>query len=194
VKTSLKLRTLSTVERRLLMERDCNTCANHKQESLAKVGSKCWDCTGTTSLIHWEPIQPVIDIQKQVGEDLNAAFAASCGADPAFLAGYRAEYAELHGTDSEPDVLAATDFLQEAQELIGQRGTERDKPQGERSMAQAVAIFNAMTGLELSESQGWKFMVALKFARMSGGKFKLDDYLDAIGYTALLTESVVNEN
>lgn len=85
----------------------------------------------------------------------------------------------------------AADFLQKAAALITDRGKERDQEDGERSMSRCVNTFNAMTGHNLSEEDGWLFMVYLKHARMRGGKFKLDDYEDAIAYEALMTESAV---
>jgi hypothetical protein len=90
-------------------------------------------------------------------------------------------------------LLSAQDVLENAADLIGNRGKERDKPDGERSMARAVAILNAWKtpDTELTEEMGWAFMVCLKFARMEGGVFKLDDYLDATAYCALMTESAV---
>lgn len=45
----------------------------------------------------------------------------------------------------------------------------------------------------MSESEGWMFMMALKMARMTGGEFRLDDYLDLVGYGVLLTECVTEE-
>lgn len=87
--------------------------------------------------------------------------------------------------------LSAQDILGNASHLVQNRGAERDKSDGERSMSRAVNIFNAWKGTELTEEQGWAFMVALKFARMEGGKFKLDDYQDATAYVALMTENAV---
>lgn len=83
--------------------------------------------------------------------------------------------------------------LKLARDLITSRGEERDKPEGERSMARAVAMFNAKYDTKLSEEQGWCFMVFLKHSRMVGGAFKLDDYLDATAYEALMAEAAVKE-
>ena len=85
----------------------------------------------------------------------------------------------------------ASSLLHRAADLIDDRGKERDKPSGERSMKTAVNSFNAMTGHTLTETEGWKFMVFLKLARMEGGSHRLDDYEDAIAYTALMTEAEV---
>lgn len=76
--------------------------------------------------------------------------------------------------------------------IIAERGTSRDLPRGERSIAKACAIFNAITGHSLSVPDGWRFMIALKLARMSAGKYKEDDYDDLIGYSALLAEEEFN--
>ena len=87
----------------------------------------------------------------------------------------------------------ASAILRDASELIDQRGEERDQPDGERSMARAVYSFNAMTEHSLSEEEGWKFMLFLKLARMEGGRFKMDDYEDAVAYSALMAEAAVKE-
>lgn len=85
----------------------------------------------------------------------------------------------------------ATDFTLRAGRLLSERAGERDKPDGERSMARCVESFNSMTGHNLSEEDGWQFMVFLKFARMQGGAYKSDDYEDAVAYSALMAESAV---
>jgi len=84
--------------------------------------------------------------------------------------------------------MKAPDFLTNAAELMESRGKERDN-EGERSMARCVAAFNAMTGHNLTEEDGWLFMVYLKHSRARGGSFKLDDYEDAVAYEALAAEA-----
>lgn len=86
----------------------------------------------------------------------------------------------------------AADHIQSALNIIDDRGKDRDEPDGERAMGKTVAIFAALTGVELTEEQGWKFMIALKFARQMAGDFRLDDYHDLIGYLGLLTETAAN--
>jgi hypothetical protein len=102
----------------------------------------------------------------------------------------------MHPESSVPQVTAdAPDsLLYAAADLISSRGKERDKAGGERSMARCVNTFNAMTGRDLSEEEGWLFMVYLKHARMQGGAFKRDDYEDAIAYTALQAECAIKED
>lgn len=87
----------------------------------------------------------------------------------------------------------ANDILLAAAETIRQRGAERDQPSGERSMARAVAAFNALTGLRLTEVQGWQFMAALKLARANGGRYNADDYLDGAAYMGLAGEAAAQE-
>lgn len=79
-------------------------------------------------------------------------------------------------------------FLKLAAGAMTERAKTRDAQSGERSMARAVAIFRAHTGIELSESDGWRFMLALKMAREIQGDYHPDDYTDLAGYAALLGE------
>lgn len=60
-------------------------------------------------------------------------------------------------------------------------------------MAKTCSIFAAITGHQISVADGWRFMIALKLARMSTGKYKEDDYDDLIGYSALLAEEKAGE-
>lgn len=82
----------------------------------------------------------------------------------------------------------ASDILEAGQDAMSQRAATRDQPQGERSMARCVKIFNACTDLHLTESQGWLFMECLKTARSLQGGFNVDDYIDGAAYTALRGE------
>lgn len=70
--------------------------------------------------------------------------------------------------------MQAADFLSQAQSEMVDRSTTYDKPEGERSMAATVAMFNALTGSDLSEEQGWKFMVCLKLVRSEQGEYRAD--------------------
>ena len=85
-------------------------------------------------------------------------------------------------------MIRAPDFCTTAARLMDDRGKERDN-EGERSMARCVATFNTMTGHELTEEDGWQFMVYLKHSRARGGSFRLDDYEDAVAYQALAAEA-----
>lgn len=90
--------------------------------------------------------------------------------------------------------ITAPSILGSAKEALDQRAALRDSEgTGERSIAKTVDIFNAWTGRDLTEQEGWKFMVALKQARESQGKFHEDDYVDGASYFALLGESCAKE-
>jgi len=76
-------------------------------------------------------------------------------------------------------------------QALQDRASSRDRPDGERSMARAVDMFNAYAGGDrrMSETDGWMFMVFLKAARAAQGKVNEDDYVDGAAYFALAGES-----
>lgn len=86
----------------------------------------------------------------------------------------------------------AEDLLTTAAETIKQRATEKDLAK-ERSMKKAINSFNQEWGTDLTEEQGWNFMVHLKRARAKGAKLNPDDYIDMISYTALQAECRLNQ-
>jgi len=92
-----------------------------------------------------------------------------------------------------PNFQSAPDVLECAKALLVARGKSYDKPEGERSMAATVEAFNTITGLALSEQQGWLFMVVLKAVRSQQGSFKIDSYEDLVAYGALMTEAAQKE-
>lgn len=85
---------------------------------------------------------------------------------------------------------SATDLLQSACDQIGDRASERDT-EAERSMCSTVNAFNALYGTNLTEEQGWMFMVFLKAARAKGGRVRIDDYVDGSAYFALAGEAAI---
>ena len=104
---------------------------------------------------------------------------------------------ELEATEAYADIKAelaspigADEILQIANEAIAQRGVMYDSTgqQQERSMGKVVAMFNALTGHELTNEQGWKFMCLLKLARSEQGEFSLDSFIDLAAYAALAGE------
>ena len=86
----------------------------------------------------------------------------------------------------------AIDTLNRAASLMADRARDYDHPGGERSMARAVAAFNAVTGRDLSEADGWLFMVQLKLVRLqtAKGPARVDSCEDAVAYAALMAEAV----
>lgn len=83
-------------------------------------------------------------------------------------------------------------LLSAAQETLRDRGRGRDNGE-ERSMPRIVKIFNAISGRDLTEREGYIFMQAVKLGRMAtahetGVEPKFDDFVDLAGYTALAAE------
>lgn len=94
---------------------------------------------------------------------------------------------------TKPEILlVAPDMLSTAAETIGDRASERDT-EAERSMLTTVEAFNAMYGTELTEEQGWMFMVFLKASRAKGGNFRDNDYIDGAAYFALAGECAAKQ-
>ena len=88
-----------------------------------------------------------------------------------------------------PDVLAA------AAKHMADRAATYDKPDGgERSMDATVRAFNAVSGKNLSESEGWLLLACLKAVRLfQRPGYHEDSGQDLCAYTALLAESKSKE-
>jgi len=85
---------------------------------------------------------------------------------------------------------SAPELLNKAATLMAERGKQYDKPEGERSMAQTVAIFNLHHGLGMTEAQGWHFMQILKDVRLfQNPGYHQDSAEDCIAYAALKAEA-----
>lgn len=79
--------------------------------------------------------------------------------------------------------------------LLGQRGKTYDGSNDERSMARIVAIYNAIYGANMTEEQGWIFMLCLKIARLiSAPDFHQDSADDLCAYAALLAECMADNH
>lgn len=88
----------------------------------------------------------------------------------------------------------AAEMLGRAAALLHERGQNYDKPQGERSMGRTVAAFNAITGRDLSEAEGWLFMQQLKQVRLfTRSGYHIDSAEDNIAYAALMAEAKASE-
>lgn len=89
--------------------------------------------------------------------------------------------------------MKAQDFLAAAQSHMADRAKTYDRPDGERSMARTVAAFNAVTGHNLSESDGWMMMMMLKAVRLTQrATYHADSAEDLVAYAALLGEARSN--
>ncbi|AUR87810.1 hypothetical protein NVP1104O_60 [Vibrio phage 1.104.O._10N.286.49.A12] len=89
--------------------------------------------------------------------------------------------------------IPAHEFLEKGVGHMKDRASQRDAEDGERSMKRCVEAFNALEGTDLTETQGWKFMVMLKMARSVSGDFTTDDYEDMAAYAGLAGESASME-
>lgn len=88
----------------------------------------------------------------------------------------------------------APGFLKKARAIMTERGKTYDSPEGERSMNQTVQAYNAITGQQMSEPDGWLFMLLLKNVRQyQTPTFHRDSAEDAVSYSALLAESLATE-
>ncbi len=90
--------------------------------------------------------------------------------------------------------MKATDILENAAQHMRDRAATYDKPDGERSMAKAVAAFNAITGQDLTTAEGWEFMAVLKQVRafQNPDKPHRDSLEDLAAYSALLGEEMLS--
>lgn len=85
-------------------------------------------------------------------------------------------------------------LLAKAADIMAERGKQYDKPAGERSMAQTVAVFNLHHGTNLTEAQGWHFMRILKDVRLfTRDGYHADSADDGIAYQALMAEAKAKE-
>lgn len=84
------------------------------------------------------------------------------------------------------------EILRQSANELEDRATTYDSPGGERSMEATVTAFKAVTGVEVTEEQGWLFMVLLKTVRSQKGEFRADSYVDGAAYFALAGEAAEN--
>lgn len=103
---------------------------------------------------------------------------------------FLSKYDPQPGIECKATTPKAVQILNEAVQIMAERGKSYDKSggQAERSMPKIVAMFNALTGHELTPAQGWKFMACLKLARSEQGEHREDNYLDGAAYFALAGE------
>lgn len=84
----------------------------------------------------------------------------------------------------------AAELLGRAAMHMHDRASTYDEPAGERSMGKCIAAFNAITGRDLRESEGWLLMSLLKAVRSEARSDPHQDSLeDMIAYAALYAES-----
>lgn len=88
--------------------------------------------------------------------------------------------------------LTSVGYLQAAIDVQVERGKQYDSPEGERSMGRTVHAFNAITGRDLTEAEGWLLLQVLKDVRQwqNPDKFHEDSALDCVAYAALKAEAL----
>ena len=94
---------------------------------------------------------------------------------------------------STSDGSTAADILTAALGHMRDRAATYDKPEGERSMGATVDAFRAVTGVSITEEQGWLFMALLKAVRSQQGANRADSYEDGAAYFALAGEAAVRD-
>lgn len=90
--------------------------------------------------------------------------------------------------------MKAHDVLATAAMEMDDRAKTYDAPQGERSMGRVVHAFFAVTGIDMSEQQGWQFMELLKMVRSNQGGYRPDNFVDGAAYAALAGECAARED
>lgn len=84
----------------------------------------------------------------------------------------------------------AIELLERAAGHMRDRAATYDKPEGERSMGRTVVAFNAITGRDLTEPEGWLLLQLLKDVRLfQRPGYHADSAEDCIAYAALKAES-----
>lgn len=87
--------------------------------------------------------------------------------------------------------MKSTEILQAAIDIQAARAAEYDQPGGERSMGRTVQAFNAITGRDLTEAEGWLLLQVLKDVRQWSAKdYHHDSALDGVAYSALKAEAL----
>ncbi len=94
---------------------------------------------------------------------------------------------------SPPQPQTAEEFLTGSKDLLEERAKQYDSLEGERSMGKTVKAFNAITGRELVEAEGWLLLQLLKDVRQwtTPDSYHADSAEDAIAYAALKAEALV---
>ena len=85
--------------------------------------------------------------------------------------------------------MKAQEILESAAGHLKDRASTYDKPEGERSMYATVEAFECVTGVGMTETQGWLFMAILKAVRSQQGGYRADNYEDGAAYFSLAGEA-----
>lgn len=112
-----------------------------------------------------------------------------CGSDHVRMSEAEDCFQSHEETAKVPEPKAA-ELLGRAAAHMHDRASTYDEPEGERSMGKIVTAFNAITGRDLTESEGWMFMQQVKLVRLfTRSDYHADSAEDNIAYAALLAEA-----
>lgn len=122
-----------------------------------------------------------------IGKSASQEPCVGCGRGTQENSNWQAVMLKKHPV-SAPNVLSA------AEKHMRDRAATYDKPEGERSMAQTVSVFNAFHNTSLTEAQGWHFMQILKDVRLfTRVGYHADSAEDGVAYAALKVEAKAKE-
>lgn len=114
---------------------------------------------------------------------------------PESVAADNAKYAAEDEVKAEPYPSTIPKIVDHSLRHVLHRAEAYDSEGGERSMSRTVQAFNAFTGHNLSEADGWRFMQCVKGVRLYTNRENthLDSMEDGIAYSALEAECIVNK-
>lgn len=102
------------------------------------------------------------------------------------------EVNELLGKNHDQNLkgVSAIDILDASKSHMQDRAATYDKPDGERSMGKTVQAFNAITGRDLTEPEGWLLLQVLKDVRLFQREgYHADSAEDCVAYASLKAEA-----
>ena len=94
------------------------------------------------------------------------------------------------GRNPTPAAVNAAELLRKAADTIEARGTQYDTTGAsqERSMPRICELFGEATGRQMTITEGYQFLIALKTARIERSPDHIDSYVDRLAYMALQDE------
>lgn len=156
----------------------------------------CFTCRHRQAAPHRHPCATCADYSnwREVATDPEADHVVATPAYQRLVADLAAEQAgsDVDQTMPQPDrgVKSAPEFLTKAAHLMAERGKQYDASGSERSMGKAIRAFNAITGHELREPEGWLLLQVLKDVRLfTKPGYHQDSAEDCIAYAALKAEA-----
>lgn len=140
-------------------------------EASAFADEKIWNTACIAQIVAYKIVQEATQAPKPVHAEAHSAQHREAQEPPAVL------------------------MLQAAADLMRDRAATYDTPDGERSMGKTVDAFNAVTGRDLSEAEGWLLLQILKDVRMfQRPGYHADSAEDCVAYAALKAEAKMAES